>query len=182
MLRPILYGDYDGAVKTLNKIIDIDPHNSEALIEITRNYILEKKFDQAKETIEKVLSKDPNNTDAMVMEGEILLTLGAYRDAIASYNRALKVDPQKLEAFSGRARAALLQGRFNAALIDGRQVIRHDRLNPMDDISLLLHSSRQGVLIKLRMPIKPYPQEVKLQTSHRHCYCKPISTIIKKTL
>lgn len=127
----LIRGDHAKAIETLHKVIDVDPDNNEALIEMTRNHILEKDFDAAKAAIGKVLTKEPDNIDALTMQGEALLTLGAYRDATHAYNKILKLDPQHIEAFSGRARVALLQGAYNKALVDGRQIIRHDPYHPM---------------------------------------------------
>lgn len=62
---------------------------------------------EAVKVLNRVLAADPNNVLALVNRGHILSDLHAYADAIASYEKALKIEPTNRQARSPLAWAAL---------------------------------------------------------------------------
>ena len=140
--------DRDGAVKDraiplLEAIVKRQPSFVPAHVELAGQYS-RKAFvrdadrsweEQAALEVAKVLALDPKNASAYAMRGSLIWSAAhAYNheEAIASYNRALALDPNHLEALRGRSSVYLHIGLLDSARRDLTRVLRS---SPDDDFS-----------------------------------------------
>jgi len=59
--------------------------------------------------------------------------MGNYKEAIADYNQALKINPQNPPVYNGRGAAKIKLGDYEGAIVDYSQALKHD---PENDLAL----------------------------------------------
>lgn len=118
--------EYDNAIRSFKKALEIDPHYKAAKenLEKARNtkkslfksYMTkgnkamdDKKFQEALEFYEKAVAINPKSTNAWANRGMALMALTDYEDAILCFTRALQQDPnnQIAERYMKRAKERL---------------------------------------------------------------------------
>jgi tetratricopeptide (TPR) repeat protein len=105
-------GDDEAAVKILNKIVERDALNGEALIELANHYAEKDMLPEAINRYEQAAKIDAFERDALVAHGQTLVRKAQYREALPLLKRALllKAEPN-LEDYTARVeRAAKSQG------------------------------------------------------------------------
>jgi cytochrome c-type biogenesis protein CcmH/NrfG len=129
-------GDFPRAIQAYEKVLDLNPDNREALIGLIRCLIGTDVPDQAEPWVAKALAKYPD--DPMVLS---FAACGAFEenrldDAIALADRALERDPKNLEALLTRARARVLQSKWEQAMPDAERA-RSTHPNDLGTLQLL---------------------------------------------
>ena len=105
-------GDEDTAVVTLNKIIERDALNGEAIIELANYYVDKDMLPEAINRYEQAAKIGAHERDALIAHGQTLVRNAQYREALPLLKRALllKSEPN-LEDYTARVeRAARSQG------------------------------------------------------------------------
>jgi tetratricopeptide (TPR) repeat protein len=87
-------GKFKESISFLDRILEIEPKNVEALVNKGAALL---KIDRNKEaiaTVDRALEIEPKNVGALVNKGVALGELGRYKEAIAMFNRALEIEPK----------------------------------------------------------------------------------------
>ena len=84
-----LLDDYAGAIKWLEKAVELDNRNKDAWYYLGRAYYTKARLGEARKAFEAILGLDPSNARAENNLGLILETEGKPEEAIASYRKAI---------------------------------------------------------------------------------------------
>jgi tetratricopeptide (TPR) repeat protein len=85
------------------KVLALDPANAEALANLGLAYVRLGDLPKAVAALERAVKINPNSIAARMDLGAIYLEYLNYRDADKQYAQALKLEPENLEALTGRA-------------------------------------------------------------------------------
>jgi putative PEP-CTERM system TPR-repeat lipoprotein len=108
-------GDTAGGTSSLERAIEIAPDNQEALGALFANLIGNKEFDKAQDLAQKEQASHPTKPQGWVMEGMVQALQAKMADAIASFSKALEIDPTAADATNNLAAIYLSQGRIDLA-------------------------------------------------------------------
>src|SRR6185295_13256017 len=97
-------GNFQEAIKHLKALLDMDPSNVEANLELGNLFLAAGASDSnfyklAVASAQKLLAQDPNNVRALLLEANAKVGLQDYSSSIESYEKALSLDPQNISAF-----------------------------------------------------------------------------------
>lgn len=106
-------GDYDGAIKLLERAKIINPHNVERLIDLGHAFLQNDQVDKAMLHFNEALTLDEENKSATIGKGQCLLMAGEVNEALAL-----------LKAISGPRELASI---FNTAAVLAMRQGRHDQ-------------------------------------------------------
>jgi tetratricopeptide (TPR) repeat protein len=87
----ISLGDYDGAVQTLTKALQLSPGDVKAESLLGWAQMLREDYDGALATFQKVLTKEPANSLARINLGYICLKKGIFGEAIEHLSKAIRM-------------------------------------------------------------------------------------------
>ncbi|USX29189.1 tetratricopeptide repeat protein [Oxalobacteraceae bacterium OTU3CINTB1] len=112
-------GDYDGAIATYTRVIQLDPRNSVAY----SNRALAALFTKAGEAgivadLDRAAELDSNNANVPRARGLLALRHERYDEAIAEFSRAQELYPDHPYTLDKRAEAYARAGRYDLALAD----------------------------------------------------------------
>jgi tetratricopeptide (TPR) repeat protein len=85
--------DLDLALKIIDATVDIAPEQAEAWHLRAKVHYLKKEYELAIIDLRRTLSRDPNHYGAMNDLGVVLEAIGAKKEALEAYRKALKVNP-----------------------------------------------------------------------------------------
>ncbi|HJR07932.1 MAG TPA: tetratricopeptide repeat protein [Pyrinomonadaceae bacterium] len=103
------------AFEELMRTVALDANNLDARIRLGNYYILasqrtdieEKVRDEfrnkAEQLVKEVLDKDPNNIEGHILRGTVLFASGKREEAFAALNRAVELDPKRIESLMSLA-------------------------------------------------------------------------------
>ncbi len=103
-------------VKNLEKLIEANPKNLTACIELGRSYMELGELDKALSMMKRVIAEDADNVDANLLLGEIYYEKGEYPKAALSYEVVLNRKPEHVGALMGLARVYCAQEKYMRAL------------------------------------------------------------------
>ncbi|MCX8174522.1 MAG: tetratricopeptide repeat protein [Thermoplasmata archaeon] len=106
---------FEDALKWSSKSIDL--HDAQDVREIAaRSALALRRYDEALKHIEVLVKNNPENPEYLVVMGEVLAGLHRFIFALETYNRALRIQPDNLNAWYGRALALAKIGDVGEAL------------------------------------------------------------------
>ena len=82
------------SIACYEKVLEIEPLDSEALVFIAYNYMDLNDYEKAQEYANKALEKNPQYDEAYRVKAQILTYLKQYDEAIDLYSKALELSPQ----------------------------------------------------------------------------------------
>jgi tetratricopeptide (TPR) repeat protein len=85
--------DLDLALEILDATVDIDPEQAEAWHLRAKVHYLKKDYGQAVADLRRALDRDPNHFAAMNDLGVVLEAIGAKKEALEAYRKALAINP-----------------------------------------------------------------------------------------
>jgi len=88
-------GNFEEAVAEMEKLRNLQPANPLVLLQLGMFYNVQKKFDKAAETYTAILAADPDNWRALRGRGDARLNLGKQSEAVADFEKALKLEPNE---------------------------------------------------------------------------------------
>jgi tetratricopeptide (TPR) repeat protein len=118
-------GNYEDAMKNLNKAIKLDENNSRAYILRGRAHFEMQRYEEASQDIENALKIDPNNAYAYYYRG-ILRAKENEPGAVLDFDEALKLDPKNADAFYRRGLLHLHYGHNDKAKEDFKMTVKLD--------------------------------------------------------
>ncbi|MCM3874108.1 MAG: tetratricopeptide repeat protein [Pyrinomonadaceae bacterium] len=97
------------AFEELKKTVELDPNNLEARTRLGTIYLSGSKgqaeyIAEAERLAKDVLSKDPNYIEGQILMGSILFAQNKPEEALARFNRAVEIDPKRIESYMSLAR------------------------------------------------------------------------------
>lgn len=108
-------GQYEEAVKALDKAIELNPKDSEVWNNRGIVLFFLKKSKEAIWSFERSTTIDPRNAEAWYNRGIVLCSLERYEDAVVSLEKALEIDPQSAIVWHNKGVALKHLGRDNEA-------------------------------------------------------------------
>lgn len=106
--------NYKNALLYFKKALIQNPNDLDMMGRIVLSYIWTEDFDKALEMSEKMITQAPDDFRGYWKKGHSLVCLNRLKDAIASYNEAVKYTTK-----NSKERAMILTGKSNVLLIDG---------------------------------------------------------------
>ncbi len=91
----ISLGDYQGAIQTLGKALELSPDDPQAQSQLGWAQMLHGDYDDALGTFQLVLTKEPANSLARINVGYICLKKGIFGEAIEHLSKAIRLDNDK---------------------------------------------------------------------------------------
>jgi tetratricopeptide (TPR) repeat protein len=85
--------DLDLALEILDAIVDLAPDDAEAWRRRAAVHFLQKEYEPALSDLRRALDIDPRHYKAINDLGGVLQTLGAKKEALEAYRKALKINP-----------------------------------------------------------------------------------------
>jgi tetratricopeptide (TPR) repeat protein len=97
------------AFEHLKRAVELDPNNLEARIKLGNYYLGAGKgktelIAEAEKLAKEVLQKDPNNIEGHILYGSVLFAKGQKDEALAELNKAVSLDPKRIESYLSLAR------------------------------------------------------------------------------
>ena len=93
---------YNGAIKTYDKAIEIDPRLEVAWNNKGQALRAIGKYDEAIKAFDKAIEINPQDADAWHNKGNALLSLRKYEEAIKAFDKAIEINPQDAKAWYNR--------------------------------------------------------------------------------
>jgi|GEM_PF-1583762 len=85
------------ALEMLNKVLEFDPDNKEALLQMAKYYENTKDFEKALPLYDKLLVLDPTNVDILFNQGIMLKNNNNMDKAIANFEKIIEINPNDSE-------------------------------------------------------------------------------------
>jgi tetratricopeptide (TPR) repeat protein len=108
----IRHGNFEKALASLNRAIDLNPHFIYAYIALARVYATQKKFSDALQTIKKASRMDPAFDRLQYLMAKYAYKNGEYKYALHCIDRAIVLDGDEKELYVA-ARELIEQGYRN---------------------------------------------------------------------
>ncbi len=108
--------NWQGYAGTLRKIVELDPNDITATVELTRILLLGGALDDALKMANAANALDPKNADVLALKASALFRLKDTDGAIAAAQKALDIDPGNVGANIVLAAVKYSQGDFDGAL------------------------------------------------------------------
>src|SRR5262249_9539605 len=111
-LAEIKKGNNDSAISLLNTVIDSDPKDYYALVQLGNAFFLKNNIKDAEEAYLRAISLQPSYTLASVNLGKLYLSRGDNDKAIEILSKAVETDPASADAnhYLGEAYLAVKKG------------------------------------------------------------------------
>lgn len=97
------------AFEELKKTTQLDPNNLEARVKLGTLYLAASKknpelIPEAERLANEILQKDSNYPEGHILMGGVLFAQNKRDEALASFNRAVEIDPKRIESYMSLAR------------------------------------------------------------------------------
>jgi tetratricopeptide (TPR) repeat protein len=94
-----LSGDWEAALKHYAEAQKLDPESSYLKTQISTVYLRMGRIGEAINTVEDVIKKEPDYIPALKLLGQLYSSQKRLDDAIAMYERVLKIDPSQEDVY-----------------------------------------------------------------------------------
>lgn len=132
-------GDAQGAINTFLTLIEAQPEQVPALLNLASAYTLNSDLRNAGTFIQKALKLDPRNVEARSALGVFYLNSGRYQDALELARRIQREDPQLALGFALEGDAQSAQRHYAAA---ATALERADRIASSGLLRIKLHQAQ----------------------------------------
>jgi len=119
-------GKYADAQEIYEKVMKLDPNNTEARIAFADAQVEVGKIELAAKTVNEVLEKEADNASAHYVKGKILLAGGLPEDAAQELQRAILLAPKEKIFKVVLARCFIASGRVDQALMQTQDLLHED--------------------------------------------------------
>ena len=91
-------GDLQGALRDLNRALELSPHHSVARLNRSYVFVGLKRYDRALADLNALLKKDPRNLMARNNRGRVWQEMGEWQRAMADFEKVIEQSPQMMIA------------------------------------------------------------------------------------
>ncbi len=119
----------DSEIKTLNKILKIEPANATAAALLGKIYLNKKDLTRAEYFLKKALKNDGNNIEALEGFVSLLLRQKKSKETIKLYDKIEQLDPDYPFLYLDRGKAKMEKGDYAGAKKDFTTAIKKDPSN-----------------------------------------------------
>ncbi len=95
---PVAAGDAQQRILAAEQIVQQDPKNVRAWIQLGNDYFDTKQPRRAIDAYAKALELQPNNPDVLTDQGVMYRDVGAFDKAIANFRKASELDPKHVQS------------------------------------------------------------------------------------
>jgi tetratricopeptide (TPR) repeat protein len=100
---------YQEAFEEMKQVIALDPNNLDARVHLGNYYLMGGKqsaaaISEAERLAKEVLAKDGNHIEGHILMGSVLFAQDKKTEAFAELNRAIEIDPKRVESYLALAR------------------------------------------------------------------------------
>jgi tetratricopeptide (TPR) repeat protein len=100
---------YQEAFEEMKRVVELDPNNLDVRVKLGNYYLMAGKqspaaISEAERLAKEVLQKNPNHIDGHILMGSVLFAQDHKPEAFAELNRAIELDPQRVESYLSLAR------------------------------------------------------------------------------
>jgi tetratricopeptide (TPR) repeat protein len=100
---------YQEAFDEMRQTVELDANNLDVRVKLGNYYLAGAKqspaaLSEAERLAKEVLQKDPNHIEGHILMGSVLFALEKKQDALAELNRAVELNPQRVESYLSLAR------------------------------------------------------------------------------
>ena len=100
---------YQEAFEEMRQVVELDPNNLDVRVKLGNYYLMGSKqspaaITEAERLAKEVLQKNPNHIEGHVLMGSVLFAQDHKPEAFAELNRAIEVDPKRVESYLSLAR------------------------------------------------------------------------------
>jgi tetratricopeptide (TPR) repeat protein len=165
--------DAKGVVAEAKKHLAADPKNPELLLKLAQAQIAVWQDREAVDTLTRALELKPNDATLLTERGHRELPLRRFARAAADLNRAVEIDPSRMDAYYHLGLAHYFQGQFPEAAEAFRKAAQHA---PNDDEIInctnwvYAASRRAGETAEAARALDAIPPEMKNQAPHTEHY------------
>ncbi len=85
---------FGAAIAEIKKLLHSDPKNEEYRLQMAMYLAADKRPRMAIEVLDNVIADNEKNADALRSRGDALLSIGKHAEAVADYEKSLKIDPK----------------------------------------------------------------------------------------
>lgn len=118
-------GDYDGAIKDINQMIEQNPYDNQFYFYRGKVYFLQKNMNMALKDFNQAYKVDTNNIEALYFRGRCKAGINDYQGAVNDFEHLLSKDPNFTEALLEKGIANVLAGNKEAGCADIRKAEEH---------------------------------------------------------
>ncbi|RIB11392.1 kinase-like domain-containing protein [Gigaspora rosea] len=111
-------GKYEESLADLNKLLNIEPTNANALNNCGEVYQMIGEYEKSLIEFNKLLAIYSNDKIALYNRGLCYLQMGRYEESLADLNKVLSIDPNHVKALNNRGEVYRVMGRYDDALAD----------------------------------------------------------------
>ncbi|MHA1705456.1 MAG: tetratricopeptide repeat protein [Promethearchaeota archaeon] len=160
-------GEHDNALKSFNKVLNLDPNNINALFYTGYILFTLEKYDEALAYFNKVLEIDPSFKEAWYNKGRLLRKFNDIEGAIKCHNKALEIDPEFKYSWNAKGIALYLKKDFEGALECYERALKQDPnfSEALYNIGLVLHE--QG---NLEGALQYYDKAIKINPHFKYSW------------
>src|SRR5437870_8701126 len=100
---------YQEAFDEMKQVVDLDPNNLEVRVRLGNYYLMGSQqspaaVSEAERLAKELLQKDPKHIEGHILMGSVLFAQGHKPEAFAELNRAVEIDPKRVESYLSLAR------------------------------------------------------------------------------
>jgi len=121
-----LQAQFEHAIREYETILEKDPQNAEALVQLGTLYYGLERFEMAEEKFKQALKIKPENVDVLVRLGNLYYDTNRPQEALRYYQQALKLNPKLSDVRVDMATMYRRLGKADEALKELRRVIADD--------------------------------------------------------
>ena len=115
--------DYDTAIESYSKAIELNPYYAEAYMGHGLAYLFKREYDRAIENFSKAIALKADYAYAYHDRGNAYSAKRQYDRAIEDYNKAISLNPDKAYSYQGRGSAYHAKGQNDMAIADYNKAI-----------------------------------------------------------
>ena len=135
-----LLGQYDTSIIYYKKVLELNPQNVAAMINISYVYELKlKDYENALIYADKALALKPNSLYALSNKAYALIQLKRYDEAKIYVDRQFHINPDGSRAYFQRAQIKLAKGDKAGAKIDFNEALKHEEKSNSEDKDIIVN-------------------------------------------
>src|SRR5712692_1853433 len=100
---------YQEAFEEMRQVVELDPNNLDVRVRLGNYYLVGSQqspaaVTEAERLAKEVLQKDPNHIEGHILMGSVLFAQDHKPEAFTELNRAIEIDPKRVESYLSLAR------------------------------------------------------------------------------